>query len=183
MSEQARIALTIGGNTFEISGSESFVTAQVETFREAIISSLHGAAALPPEKPHGATIPLVAPHHRPTGKQAYPNVLHIDGEKVQILKSVSGTTKSKKAVNTALVYLWAKRESGFDGVPLSEIRELCESHGCLDSPNFTVTMKNAKAWFVIDETKRSQSKTCKLTVPGVEKAEEIIKQLNGEQSA
>jgi hypothetical protein len=183
MSEQARIALTIRGNTFEISGPENFVTAQVEAFRAAILSALNGAADAPKEKsPAEKQLPPAAPHNNQTSKQTYPNVLHIEGDKVQILKSVPGTTTSKKAINTALLYLWAKRESGTGSVPFSEIRDLCEGHGCLDSPNFNVSMKNAKSWFVVEGIKHSKSKTCKLTVPGVEKAEELLKELNGEQS-
>ena len=105
MSEQARIALTIRGNTIEISGPEHFVTAQVEAFRAAILSALNGAADAPKEKPPAEKQSHPAdPHHKQTGKQTYPNVLHIEADKVQILKKVPGNTKSKKALNTALVY-------------------------------------------------------------------------------
>lgn len=181
MSEQARIALTIHGNTFEISGPETFVSAQAEVFRDAIIETLAKSAA-PEELPvtPDGNVPLAAPHHEPTGKQEYPRVLHIEGDKVRILKTISGTTVSKKAIGTALVYLWAKRESGIDSVPFSELRDLCKDQGCLDSANFASTMKNARSYIITDGTKGSSAQTCKLTLPGVEKAEELLKQLNGE---
>jgi hypothetical protein len=184
MSEQARIALTIRGNTFEISGPEGFVTAQVAAFREAIISSLKVAADSSPENPPAETqLPPGAAHHKATGKQPYTKVLHIDGEKVQILKSVSGTTKSKKAVGTSLIYLWAKRASGVHSVPFSELRDLCQHHGCLDAANFSSTLKKAIEWIVVEGEKGSPAQTCKLTIPGVERAEEILKELNGEKGA
>ena len=182
MSEQARIALTFRGNTFEISGPEAFVTAQAEAFREAIISSLYSGADFQADDVTPGAEPPAAPHHEPSGTQPrYPNALHIDGDKVQILKGISGTTNTKKAVGTTIVYLWAKRETGVDSVPFSELREACKQHGCLDEANFSSTMKHAREWIVVEGERGSQ--TCKLTVPGVEKAEELLKQLDGEQSA
>ncbi|HLX72818.1 MAG TPA: hypothetical protein VKV04_24610 [Verrucomicrobiae bacterium] len=184
MSEQARIALTVKGNTFEISGPEAFVTAQAEAFREAIISSLSSGAGPAEEDVTPGAEPPAAPHHAPTNnQQRYPNVLHIEGDKVQILKGITGTTNSKKVVGTTVVYLWAKREMGVDSVPFSELRDVCRQHGCLDGANFGSTMKNAREWIVVDGKSGSPLQTCKLTIPGVEKAEAILKDLNGEQQS
>jgi hypothetical protein len=184
MSEQARIAVSIRGNTFEISGPEGFVTAQVAAFREAITSSLKEAADSTPENPRADTQPPPrAAYHKAAGKPPYLNVLHISEEKVQILKSVAGTTKSKKAVDTSLVYLWAKRASGIDSVPFSELRDVCQQHGCLDPTNFARILKKAKEWIVVEGERKSPAQTCKLTIPGVKRAEEILKELNGEESA
>jgi hypothetical protein len=185
MSEQARIALTVKGNTFEISGPEAFVTAQVEAFREAIISSLCSGASPAEEDVTPGAEPPAAPHHTPTNnnQKRYPNVLHIEEDKLQILKSIPGSTTSKKAVGTTILYLWAKREMGVDSVPFSELRDVCKQHGCLDGPNFGSTMKNAREWIVVDGTRGSSLQTCKLTIPGVEKAETILKELNGTPGA
>jgi len=180
MSEQARILLTVRGNTFEISGPETFVTAQIEAFRDTIKKTFEDAATTPIPTLHVESAhPPIAPHQNPAEKKSYPKILHIDGEKVQILKSLDGTTKSKKAVNTCLVYLWAKRQSGVDKVPFTELRDVCEQHGCLDPANFSTTLKKAIAWIVVDGTKGSPAQTCTLTVPGVEKAEGILKDLDG----
>jgi len=181
MNEQARIALTINGNTFEISGPEAFVSAQAEVFRDAIIETLAKSANTPEEEPVADTeIPAAAPHNEPTGKQSYTRVLHVESDKVRFLKSVPGTTQSKKAVDTAVIYLWAKRDAGIDSVPFSELRELCKMQGCLDHANFAGHMKSAKSWIITDGTKGSSAQTCKLTIPGVEHAESLLKQLNGE---
>lgn len=99
---------------------------------------------------------------------------------MRLLKSVPGTTNSKKAVGTAVIYLWAKREAGVDSVPFSELRELCKMQGCLDEGNFSSHMKSAKSWIITDGVKGSSAQTCKLTIPGVERAESLLKQLNGE---
>lgn len=181
MNEQARIALSIRGNTFEISGPEAFVSTQAEVFRDAIIEALAKSAITVEQEPDtDAEILPAAPHHEPTGNQSYTRVLHIEADKVSILKSVPGTTQSKKAVGTAVIYLWAKREAGIDSVPFSELRELCRIQGCLDAANFASHMKSAKSWIIIDGTKGSSAQTCKLTIPGVEHAESLLKQLNGE---
>lgn len=167
MNEQARIALTIHGNTFEISGPEAFVSAQAEVFRDAIIEALARSANTPEEEAPAddAETPPAAPHHEPTGKQQYTHVLHVEGDKIRLLKSVPGTTQSKKAVGTAVIYLWAKREAGIDSVPFSELRELCKLQGCLDETNFSSHMKSAKAWIIVNGLKGSSTQTCKLTFP------------------
>jgi hypothetical protein len=179
MNEQARIALTVNGNTFEICGPEDFVSAQAEFFRDAIIETLARSTSGTDEEPSPETeTPPAAPHHEPTGKVTYTRVFHIEADKVRILKAVPGSTLSKKAVGTALIYLWAKREAGIDAVPFAELRDLCKDQGCLDT-NFASHMKGARSWIIIDGAKGSSSQTCKITIPGVEKAVELLEQLNG----
>lgn len=169
------------GNTFEISGPETFVASQAEVFREAIIEALARSADKPSEGQNpGADAPPAAPHHDPDGKKEYTRVLHVEGDKVRLLKSVPGSTQSKKAVGTAVIYLWAKRQAGVDSVPFSELRELCKLQGCLDEANFSSHMKGAKSWIIVDGLKGSSAQTCKLTIPGVEQAELLLNQLNGE---
>jgi hypothetical protein len=183
MSEQARISITVKGNTFEISGPEAFVTAQAEAFRDAIISSFQSGAGGVEDVTPGGEPPAAAPHHEPNknAQAKYPNALHIQDNKVQILKPVDGTTLSKKAVGTAVIYLWGRREMGVDNVPFAELRDVCKQHGCLDEGNFSSTMKNAREWIVVEGERGSQ--TAKLTIPGVQKAETMLKQLNGEPSS
>jgi hypothetical protein len=181
MNEQARIALTIHGNTFEICGPEAFVSAQAEVFRDAIIDTLARTANTPDEELRATSeTPTAAPHQEPTGKQEYTRVLHVEGDKVRLLKAIPGTTLSKKAVGTAVIYLWAKRQAGVDSVPFSELRELCKTQGCLDGANFSSQMKGARSWIIVDGLTGSSAQTCKLTTPGVEHAESLLKQLNAE---
>lgn len=176
MSEPAKILVNLRGNTIEISGPENFVTAQAEAFREAIIASLTSGCDT-----SGENTPPAAPQQNASGNNPYPALLHIEAEKVQILKPIPGTTTSKKAVATAIVFLWGKRQAGINTVPLNDVRELCEHNGCLDGPNFSTTMKNAREWIVLDGPKGGQS--CKLTVPGIAQAEKILKELNAEKGA
>ncbi len=179
MSDQAKISLQIHGISLEIIGSEGFVSGQIEHFRDAIQEALVKGAQTEEEAEAEATIePPPAPHQEPTGQPKYTNALHVEGDKVRILKKVAGNTTSKRAVNTALVYLWAKRNAGLDSVPFTELRDLCRDQGCLDKGNFAAHMKSGRQWLVIEGRKRAQ--TAKLTMPGVERAEELLQELNAD---
>jgi len=182
MGEQAKLSLNIHGVTFEIAGSESFVTGEIERFREEISELLGKAARITALDLDDDKIePPPAPHQEPTGKPAFVNVLHLENDKARILKKIPGTTTSKRAVNTALIYLWGKRNLGTDSTPFSELRELCREQGCLDSANFAAHMRSAREWIIVDGARGSSAQTVKLTIPGVEKAEELLQLLNGDE--
>lgn len=186
----AKISVSLHGVSLEFSGSEAFVTQQVESFKSAIVASLNrvpGPAHATPSQqaPSGAptqlpavNTPATATAPVSTTNVAFPNALHIEGDKVQVLKSVPGTTVSKKAVAVCLVYLWAKKSVRVETVPFPELREVCKAHGCLDSANFASTINRAKEWLVVDGAPGSSLQTCKLTVPGIDRALEILKSLN-----
>lgn len=179
----AKVSLTSHQATFELSGSEEFVSRELAHFKEAIAACLTQAkpsAAAHVEKT-AAELPAPAPHSAAiTNENTFPRVLHFEKDDVKIIKAVSGSNTAKKAVNTALIYLWAKRSKGTDSVEYAEIRKQCKDQGCLDSDNFSGTMRNARQWIIVEGEGKSQS--CKLTLPGVEQAEQILKDLNGEQS-
>lgn len=180
MSDQAKLVLNIKGNTLEISGPEAFVSAQVQLFQEAITTALEETMNQSAEPQTNVEVsgPPPAPHQEPAaGGNPYPNVLHIDGTTVRLLRNQSGVSKAEKAVGTALLYLWGKKRAGIDSAPFSEIREQCQKHACLDSANFSSTMKEAREYLIVDgPTHRSLS--CSLTEPGMKRAEELLKQLN-----
>jgi hypothetical protein len=180
MSDQAKISLNIRGMSLEIVGSEAFVSEQIGHFRDAIQAALAGEAQAEEEPPEGSTQPPAAPPKEHAGTPKYTNVLHVEGDNVRILKTIPGTTTSKKAVNTALVYLWAKRNAGSDPLPFTEIRDVCQQLGCLDKPNFAKHMKSARQWIIIEGVKGSSAQTAKLTVPGVERAKELLEELNAD---
>jgi hypothetical protein len=112
--------------------------------------------------------------------KSFPRVLHIEDKDVKIIKQMPGTNNAKKSVNTALAYLWGKRSVGDENVSYQDIRDLCQQQGCLDSSNFAAHMQGAREHMIIGGKKGSNAKTCKLTLPGVERAEELLEDLNGE---
>ena len=174
MGETARISFTVGGNTFEISGPEQFVTAQAEAFRETLIEALTNLTTTAAADVEG---PPAAEHKDPVegGKVGYPNVIHVEGDKVDILKGAPGNSTNKRAANLVLVYLWAKRELGVDSVGDGELKALCEHHGCLDIKNFFAAIRNCKQFIRLDEG----TKICKLTQPGIDRAKALLEQMNG----
>ncbi|KGD64034.1 hypothetical protein Y5S_02802 [Alcanivorax nanhaiticus] len=189
-NSEAKLHLSLEEGVFEISGSELFVSQQIENFKDIILEALqsknkpsqdlprHNDDFVPPP-PAEPLAPGEKSEHGFDNK-SFPRVLHIEDKDVKIIKRMPGTNNAKKSVNTALAYLWGKRSVGVEGVSFQEIRDLCEQQGCLDSKNFSATLQGAREYLIIDGKKGSSSKTCKLTLPGVERAEELLEDLNGE---
>jgi len=189
-SNEARFHLSIRDGIFEIVGSEVFVAEQIQTFKDAIMQTMtrsnnrhETADLLKAATPTPADITTIEVSPSTTQKQTevYSRVLHIEGEQVRVIKRIPGGTLAKKTVNTALVYLWGKRSIGINEVPMQEIRNLCQEQNCLDPSNFSGNLKNAKEYILLDGPRGSQSKTCKLTMPGIEEAEKVLSQLNTKQ--
>jgi len=181
---ETRIRISLKDGVFELAGSETFVTQQIENFKTVITASLtqiERERSEPVIKPELQNPPS-APGSIKDARIEFPNVLHIEGEKVSLLKTMPGDMKSKRAVNTALAYLWGKRSIGVENVTFKELRDLCEQQGCLDEGNFAKHMSSARQEIVIDGAKGSTLKTCKLTRPGIDAALALLKELNGSQS-
>lgn len=185
---EAKLRFSLTEGVFEISGSELFVSQQIENFKESIAQTLITLNTTIPSSPHTISAAPPAAPALPAGAKSehgfdiksFPRVLHIEGKDVKVIKKMPGTNNAKKSVNTALAYLWGKRSVGVEDVSFQEIRDLCQQQGCLDSGNFAATMKNAREHIIIEGRKGSSAKTCKLTLPGVERAEELLEDLNGE---
>jgi hypothetical protein len=188
-NSEAKLHLSLEEGVFEISGSELFVSQQIENFKEIILEALQSKNNNPKsdncdesgESPPAAQS-LSAGEKSEHGfdKKSFPRVLHIEDKDVKIIKKMPGTNNAKKSVNTALAYLWGKRSVGDENVSYQDIRDLCQQQGCLDSGNFATQMQGAREYMIIDGKKGSSSKVCKLTLPGVERAEELLEDLNGE---
>jgi hypothetical protein len=179
-TNETRIRISLKEGVFELTGSETFVSQQIENFKTAITASLtqiQQECAAPAPMPEDKS-PAVAPAATKDGVMDFPNVLHIEGEKVTLLKTMPGSTKSKRAVSTALVYLWGKQSVGVENVTFKELRDLCKQQGCLDEGNFANQMTSAKPEIVIDGTRGSSLKVCKLTRPGIDAAWALLKELN-----
>ena len=188
-SSEAKLHLSLEDGVFEISGSELFVSQQIENFKEIILEALQGKQSqggvslnedddqkTPAEESMGSD----GKSERGAGKKSFPRVLHIEEKNVNIIKKMPGNNNAKKSVNTALAYLWGNKSVGIDGVSYQDIRDLCQKQGCLDSANFSSHMKGAREHIIIDGKKGSSAQVCKLTIPGEERAEELLEDLSGE---
>ncbi len=185
---EAKLYLSLTEGVFEISGSELFVSQQIENFKVPILQTIDTINTIQPPSPSNRVEnPSAAPGLSPGAKSehgfdkmSFPRVLHIEDKEVKIIKKMPGANNAKKSVNTALAFLWGKRSVGVEDVSFQEIRDLCQEQSCLDSTNFSTTMKNARELIIVEGKKGSSAKTCKLTLPGVERAEELLEDLNGE---
>jgi hypothetical protein len=183
---EAKLHLSLKEGVFEISGPEHFVSQQIENFKEIILETLQNRriksdivnVGMVPPDPQGTKLPPLDQQNLIT--KYFPRVLHIQEKDVKIIKKMPGANNSKKTINTALAYLWGKKSIGIEEVSFQEIRDLCEQQGCLDTKNFAAHMKGAREYIIVDGKKGSTAKTCKLTLPGMERAEEILEGLNGE---
>lgn len=114
---------------------------------------------------------------KPTASD-YENIIAIEGDAVKIIQNPPGKKTAEKNVNLALLYLYGKELLGQKEAKFSEIRNLCEEHSCLDSPNFAKNLKREKSYFIFSGKERSQ--TIKLTVPGRTKASSLVAELNNQ---
>jgi hypothetical protein len=188
-NSEAKLHLSLEDGVFEISGSELFVSQQIENFKDIILEALQSKGNTSPPNPSDSKfedfpavdpLPLGSKSEHGFDSKSFPRVLHIEDKDVKIIKKMPGTNNAKKSVNTALAYLWGKRSVGVDEVSSQEIRDLCQHQGCLDSANFSATMQGAREHIIIEGKKGSSTKIYKLTLPGAERAEELLEDLNGE---
>ncbi|MGB8993159.1 MAG: hypothetical protein WCD80_13980 [Desulfobaccales bacterium] len=171
MSE-ARIRLSIKDGIFEIEGTETFVSAQLQAFGDVFRKALSEPAkanVLMPDQ-HG-------PEEGPMDTQVagFPSVFQIHEGKVKLLKHIPGAKTKEKTINAALICLFARSQQGIDTVPFSDIIEICTDHSCYDPNNFSRYLKSDKQDFVFGGSRGKQ--TVKLSVPGTKRAEALVKEL------
>lgn len=178
MQEQAKVSVSLREGKIEISGSESFVKEQLDRFKDLIDGKLSALPAAPLSFTAPATSPdgVEIPPSTPTQDNTYPNVIAIEEDEIKILKAIPGNNKAEKTVNVALLCLVGAGIKGDMTVPFSLIRAVCKHHSCLDSSNFSSTMKAEKGLFILSGSGKSQ--TAKLTHPGTTKAHELAAELN-----
>jgi len=71
-----------------------------------------------------------------------------------------------------LLYCYGSKLIGDEQVPSSEIRTVCEEHGCIDSANYSKIF-NDKTIFLSDGVKGG-NKQIKLTFQGEKKAKALL---------
>lgn len=185
MSEKAAsIKISIKEGEFEITGSELFVTQQIENFRELIIDGLTNQTFEEPknETPVGLIPETAKPDSSDLSNQNaptnnYPNVIHIEDGQVNIIKNIPNKSAQSGAVTVAIVLTYANYLAGKEVTTYKEIAEECKRQACYDGKNFSTHLKGTKPYLIIKGSTRSD-KTLKLTMPGIDKAKEILEELN-----
>lgn len=171
-----KVNISLGDCVLEFSGSEAFVQKQIDEFKGLIREGVK------PVKPGKQKVKPPKENAGETDDQfdKYPNVIEYDEESINIL-DVDGKGNTAKTKNLAFIYLWAKEKFHKNAVPTGEIAKQCETHGCLDTANFSSILKKIDKKYVTLKGK-GKSQTIKLTAPGRKKAAEYIKSLNNQEN-
>jgi len=177
--EITKVNISIGDCVLEFSGSEAFVQKQIDEFKGLIHGKLKPVKAGKQKgKKNGGEPDKDDDSTKDSTFDKYPNVIDYDGDTINILK-IDGKNNADKTKNLCFIHLWAREKFNKNPVPTKEIRKQCETHGCLDVPNFSTTLKKIDKRYVVVKGK-GKSQTIKLTSPGRNQAKEIIESLNEE---
>jgi hypothetical protein len=111
--------------------------------------------------------------------KAVRNVFHIESGKCEIIvRDLKTKDKAPAQVRLALL-IGIKHMAGEEtaNIPNEELRYLCSTHAMLDTANFASIIRKNKDLFL--QVGKGRKKDWKLTKPGEDKAQELIKELAG----
>ncbi|HTE01478.1 MAG TPA: hypothetical protein VK668_19460 [Mucilaginibacter sp.] len=103
----------------------------------------------------------------------YSEIIAVDGDKIQVLCKIPGSSLGSRMVSLVVIYLFIKlKTKSVERVSFSELRNICEIHGELDSGHFSEYLKKNKKWFLLDGN--SKNSNAKITIPGMREAERLL---------
>ena len=176
MEEKAKIIISVSEGKFEISGSEKFVSTQIENFKELITKSVNQPKIV---QPKATAIPEmeIEPASPPSSIQSNTNLddsIYVEDEDlIRIICDIPGKTNAEKTLDVALLYANARKIQGQENTIVEEIKTVCSNHACLDKKNFSTHIKKGDPKLYIDKGSGG-ARSIKLNRPGIKKAEEII---------
>lgn len=176
--EQAKIIVSVSEGKFEISGSEDFVTKQIDLFKDLIVKSFDNSVPKP-DKLKGEKKPIEVKNQNPISEKEgqlegdYTDIFVVDEDQIRIIVDLPGDNSKAQTISAALIYAYAKKQIGEEEANVEEIRTICQNHGCLDSSNFSRHIKSGDPKLYLDKGK-GKSRSIKLTRPGLKKAQELI---------
>jgi hypothetical protein len=180
----ARFTFSATDGRLEVVGSEDFVSKHLEAFGD-VLRTLLQRSEKPMHRGQDMANSLDAPPAAVGSKSDvssagsldnYQNLFAIADDKIQITKDIPGSSKPEKTINAALLCLFGNSLRGTDELGFDTIRDVCQAHSCLDSPNFARTLKAAKEYLICSGSSRKQ--IAKLSHPGKRQAEKMAKELN-----
>lgn len=187
MTEQkAKFRYSALEGVIELEGSEEFISSHMETMTDLVrVVSRHTPIATKPEKQTtlssesevGVDSNSTGDSTLSDGIGSHPKIYSQINEKLKIISKIPGGNKREKSINAALLYCYGSELMGDEQVPSSEIRSVCEEHGFLDGKNFSRIFDD-NTTFLLDG-KKGGNKQVKLTFNGKEKAQRLIKELQG----
>lgn len=190
-SELPATKFLLNSDTIEISGSEEFVSKQIELLKDSIITRLErltnsnnsqlrerSVIYLQPsiDKATPGATEFASKDDTPTPLVNAENVFIITGQDVSIIADVPGASTAQRMINLILIYLYAKHKIGVEEIPFKELRDVCEKYGEIDKPNFSKILNSSRKYFLTSGESKNQS--ARLIRPGTKAAESLIFELN-----
>lgn len=193
MGDQSRFKFSVIDGVIELEGSEAFVSKHIDDLKDLIAqlttrtSHHHSpkANALPVAQdethvahtvPSQGTPPQVATESASvsgaTGIGDHPHTFEEMNGVLKVVADIPGATKKAKMTNAALLYGYGSAILGRETCSSDDIRQVCQDHGCLDSPNFAKVF-DEKTLFVVAGVKGGK-KTVKLTHLGRKQAKQLV---------
>jgi hypothetical protein len=178
--------LRVSDKDIEISGSEEFVSAQIQKLESLFTRFLKEIEH--PNQQHlislnsenNAKIVKVEENHEfipyeILGANKFENVLAINKDDIQVLTDIPGDSLKQRMINLILIYMFIKSQENKTSISFSELRGFCEKHGEVDKPNFAKIMSTQKRFFLISTDHKAT-----LTVPGKKEAQKLLESLNNQ---
>lgn len=175
---------SLADGRIEIEGPETFVSEQLEKLQPWLVKmferSQSGASAPPSDDSEGKNVPAASSPATPpeSDLDGYLSLFALSDGKVQILKSLPGTSKSSKTQNAILLVAYANMLRGVNATFVKEIRTICASHACYDAPNFAKVFKGKFGKESLTLSGSGEAQTLSLTYPGKLKAQALADSLN-----
>ena len=158
----ARIRVSLSDGSFEIEGSEEFVSKQSDVYKDLITKALQNPSTF--RKANGVI------DTEDQKDKDYGNVFHRDGANVKVLADLPGKSQKGKTISAALIALFAMGDNA--EVAFNAVRKICEDHSCLNKGNFATYLKDEKKLLLIGGS--GKSLTVRLTQPGKAAANKLV---------
>jgi hypothetical protein len=180
----ASIRISVHGISIEITGSEEFVSDQIEVYQDFILEKLETASPIQSDTSSndGEEPKTKRSDDGKNRLHSYRNIYALDDDEIRLLlNEVPGSSYSEQTTNAALLYLFGKDLAGSDKdeFDTDEIRNLCKQYGCLDESNFMRHLKSDKRAFIIKGGGKNH--TVKLTHPGRQDAKDLIRMIESDE--
>ena len=166
MSE-ARVKVSLNDvGTLEIEGTEAFISAELDKFRES----------MRPEKPAVPAEAPAAPVEEPTTVDTLEDIFAATDTGVRILPEIPGYRVYEKMANTGKLLAYGiARLTNRTIVRFDEVTAECKTHHCYDGTHMASALKGQRSAFVFGGRRKRQTLT--LTESGTRDAEKLVEML------
>ncbi len=191
MSE-ARVKVSLNDiGTIEIEGTEAFVGAELDKFRESMRAGILGGehpapgaanlavpaeAPAAPEPPPAPPDAPAAPVEEPAPVDMLEDIFAVTDTGVRILTEIPGYRVYEKMANAGkLLAHGIARLTNRTIVRFDEVTAACKAHHCYDGTHMASALKDQKLAFVFGG--RGKRQTLTLTESGTRDAEKLVEKL------